>query len=119
MIVISDTSPISNLLLIQRLDILQSVFTEVIVPTAVDREIQALKKFGKDIGRYQTAKWITVSEPSDLEKLKTLRTILDEGEAQAIALAIELKCELLLMDERLGTTVARDEGLQTVGLAGY
>ena len=43
---------------------------------------------------------------------------LDEGEAQAIALALELECKLLLMDERLGTNIARLEGLQTVGLVG-
>lgn len=47
MIIISDTSPVSNLILIQRLDILQKLFTEIIIPTAVDTEIRALKQFGK------------------------------------------------------------------------
>ena len=47
-----------------------------------------------------------------------LLTKLDAGEAQAIVLALETNCDLLLMDERIGTNVARQEGLQTIGLVG-
>ena len=42
MIVVSDTSPVSNLILLKRLDILQKLFTEIIIPPAVDAEICAL-----------------------------------------------------------------------------
>ena len=118
MIIVSDTSPVSNLLLIERLDILQKLFTEIIIPAAVDREIRALKQFGKDLSEYETAEWIKVVSPNNLQKVQSLQTKLDEGEAQAIALALELNCDLLLMDERIGTNIARQEGLQTVGLVG-
>lgn len=43
MLVVSDTSPISNLLLINQLDLLHSLFDEVIVPPAVDFEIRQLR----------------------------------------------------------------------------
>ena len=43
---------------------------------------------------------------------------LDEGESEAIALALEIRCNLILMDERLGTKIARTEGLSTIGLIG-
>lgn len=43
---------------------------------------------------------------------------LDAGESEAIALAIELKAGLILMDERKGTDVARALGLATVGVVG-
>jgi predicted nucleic acid-binding protein len=118
MIIVSDTSPVSNLILIGRLDILQRLFSEVVVPPAVDEEIRALERLGKDIREYQTAKWITVLTPFDFQKVNGLRAKLDEGEAQAIALALEINCDLLLMDERIGTRIAREEGLQTVGLIG-
>ena len=118
MIIVSDTSPVSNLILIERLDILQKLFAELIIPTAVDAEIRALKQFGKNLSEYETAEWIKVSAPVNLQKVQTLQTNLDEGEAQAIALALELNCDLLLMDERIGTNIARQEGLQTVGLVG-
>ena len=50
--------------------------------------------------------------------MASLRITLDDGEAEAIALALEVDCGLLLMDERIGTTIARREGLQTIGLIG-
>jgi uncharacterized protein len=118
MIIISDTSPVSNLILIERLDILQKLFTEIIIPTAVDSEIRALKQFGKDLSEYETAEWIKIVTPTNLQKVHNLQINLDEGEAQAIALALEMNCDLLLMDERIGTNIARQEGLQTVGLVG-
>ena len=118
MIIVSDTSPVSNLILIERLDILRKLFTEIIIPTAVDAEIRALKQFDIDLSAYETAEWIKVSAPTNLQKVQTLQINLDEGEAQAIALALEINCDLLLMDERIGTNIARQEGLQTVGLVG-
>ncbi len=118
MIIVSDTSPISNLILIDQLDILRKLFTDVIIPPAVDKEIKALKELGKDIHAYESAEWIKVSKPIDLYKVNALQTRLDKGEAEAIALALELKCDLLLMDERIGTQIAREQGLLTVGLVG-
>jgi len=118
MIIVSDTSPVSNLILIQRLDILQKLFYEIIVPPAVDAEVRALKQFGKDLGEYENAEWIKVYQPTNLQKVQTLQAKLDEGEAQAIVLALEINCDLLLIDERIGTNIARQEGLQTIGLVG-
>lgn len=65
-----------------------------------------------------TSPWIKVSEPTDQHQVLILKTKLDVGEAEAIALAIELKCDLLLIDERLGTRIALEHGLQTLGLVG-
>jgi uncharacterized protein len=118
MIIVSDTSPVSNLILIERLNILQSLFAEIVVPSAVDAEILALKQFGKDLSEYENADWIKIIQPENLQKVKTLEIKLDKGEAQAIALALEINCDLLLMDERIGTKIAREEGLQTIGLVG-
>ena len=118
MIIVSDTSPVSNLILIERLDILRELFSEIIIPPSVDGEIRALKQFGKDLTVYENAVWIKVSAPKNLQKAQHLQANLDEGEAQAIALALEINCDLLLMDERIGTNIARQEGLQTVGLVG-
>ncbi len=67
---------------------------------------------------YQNADWIKVSQPANLQKVQTLQIKLDAGEAQAIVLALEINCDLLLMDERIGTNIARQEGLQTIGLVG-
>ena len=118
MIVVSDTSPISNLLLIGRLDILQRLYQEVVIPPAVHSEVIALGSLGESTDEYTSAEWITIKEPSLDDRVKELSIKLDKGESQAIALAIEIGCEWLLMDERRGTRIAREQGLRTIGLAG-
>lgn len=118
MIVVSDTSPVSNLILIGQIDLLRSLFTEVFIPPAVDLEIRALKELGKDISEYESAAWLKIREPRDESRVSFLRTKVDPGEAEAIALAIEIDCNLLLIDERLGSRVAHEQGLQTLGLVG-
>lgn len=118
MIIVSDTSPISNLVIIGRLHILQQLFSEIVVPPAVNEEILALQQLGTNISAYQTAPWIRTIHPTDISKVQILESRLDIGEAQAIVLALEIGCDLLLMDERLGTNIARSEGLRTIGLVG-
>ncbi len=43
---------------------------------------------------------------------------IDEGESEAIVLAIEMGADYLLIDERIGTNKAREKGLETIGLLG-
>jgi len=118
MIVVSDTSPVSNLLLIGRLGLLENLYRSVIVPKSVDTEIRMLKGLGKDISEYENAVWIKVLTPKDQAKTSFFKSILDPGEAEAISLALELDCDFLLIDERIGTKVARERGLKTLGLVG-
>ena len=118
MIIVSDTSPISNLLRIDRLDILKELYGSVIVPQRVYQEIGALVTFGIDITLVQSADWINVQTPLDRTFVLTLLSELDAGEAEAIALAIELKADRLLIDERIGRSVARRYGLNIIARRG-
>jgi hypothetical protein len=47
-----------------------------------------------------------------------LRQDLDAGEAEAIALSLEIKADLLLMDERIGRETANYLGLHYIGIIG-
>ena len=47
-----------------------------------------------------------------------MRRDLDEGEAEAIALILEKRGDLLLIDERKGRRVAQREGVAVIGLLG-
>lgn len=118
MIIISDTSPIANLLQIRKLELLKLIFGRIIIPPTVDKEIRELEKFNMDLEEYHKGKWIEIIYPKDMMLLKQLKEELDEGEAEAIVLAKELHADFLLIDERLGTKKAKDQGLNTIGLLG-
>ena len=72
MIVVSDTSPLSNMFLIQKLDLLKQLYKKVIVPDAVMTELLELEKQGIDLSPIKKADWIeivTVEQSQDLYKL--------------------------------------------------
>jgi predicted nucleic acid-binding protein len=50
--------------------------------------------------------------------LKKISNSLDAGESEAIVIAIELKADYLLMDERLGRQIANDYGIKLLGVLG-
>lgn len=118
MIVVSDTSPISNLLVIGRLDLLKSVYPAVLVPPIVHTEILALRRFFVPLTDYVQAGWIQRQAPADLIFVSNLHKRLDAGESEAIALAVEVGAHTLLIDESKGRQEAADLGLNTVGLLG-
>jgi len=118
MIIISDTSPISNLLRIRQLALLQNLYGRVMVPPIVYAEIRALETFGIDISGLSDADWMIVQPVRDQAFVASLQTELDPGEAEAIALSIELQANRLLIDERLGRQVAQRLGLKVTGLLG-
>lgn len=86
MIVVSDTSPVANLLLINQLGLLQQAFNEIIIPTAVHTEIMHLRQLGRDITEYEQAGWIKIQDAENHAKSTELKQHLDEGESEAIAL---------------------------------
>ena len=118
MIVISDTSVLSGLIKIQRLSLLKDIFSEIIIPPAVQSELKELKRFGFDLSAFEDASWVIIKEPADSSQVGKFEQVLDRGEAEAITLAIELKADFLLLDEKKGRSIAEMEGLTVVGLAG-
>jgi predicted nucleic acid-binding protein len=116
-IVISDTSPITNLAAIGCLDLLRQLYHRVIIPSAVYRELTA--ETGRHPGAMvQTLDWIETGAVTNQAIVTALRIELDEGEAEAIALAQELNADLVLIDERLGRAAASRFGLRVLGLLG-
>ncbi len=68
----------------------------------------------------QSAEWIQVKQVEGLEMVELLQNEvrLDPGESEAIALALELNADLLLIDERRGRAEADRLGLKITGLLG-
>lgn len=118
MIVVSDTSILSGLLLIDRLELLGAIYSEVIIPKVVLDELLVLKEFGYEVASIQKATWLKIAEPSNKELEETLQVFLDKGESAAIALAQELRPDYLAIDERKGREVAESLGIPVIGLIG-
>ncbi|PSB28727.1 DUF3368 domain-containing protein [Stenomitos frigidus] len=118
MIVVSDTSPISNLAAIGQLILLQQLYGEVIIPTAVYQELLNSGSEDPAVLAVQTLDWIQVRSVTNAGLLQPLQASLDAGEAEAIALALELNANRLLMDERRGRQQATQAGLKVTGLLG-
>ncbi len=110
MIVVSDTSPITALLAVEQAELLQQLFGEVVVPDAVKTEL--LRTHPK------LPVWLHVQPLQNSAKANLYARSVDRGEAQAIALAEELRADHLLIDERKGRRLAQQQGLPVLGLLG-
>lgn len=110
LIVVSDTSPLLNLAAISRLDLLQAVYGQVLIPPTVAHE---LTRYGVSIPT-----WVVIENAHNRQAVASLLAQLDPGESEAIVLAEEIHASLILIDERKGSKVAVARGLKTIGLLG-
>jgi uncharacterized protein len=120
-IVVSDTSPITNLAAIGQLDLLRRLYETITIPVAVYNEMVGVRKIVPGAFEVQTLDWIQTQAVIDdlrVADLQTSQDKIDLGEAEAIILALELKAKLLLMDERRGRALAANYGLNVTGLLG-
>ena len=118
MIVVSDTSPIFNLSLIDRLNILESLYGKIFIPEAVFFELVGLESKINIRIPIQKIHWIETQAVIDHLLVNSFLTSLHRGESEGIVLALEMKSDILLMDEREGRRIASNFGLKSVGLLG-
>jgi predicted nucleic acid-binding protein len=113
-LIVSDNSPLSALVCIKRTDFLPLLFDQVIVPSAVAREMS--HPFAPTEVRgfiEQQAVWLSIRDPVSIMRIPKL----DPGELAAISLALELRAPLLI-DERAGRKAANDRGIEVIGVIG-
>ena len=117
---VSNTSPISNLAAIERLNLLVEQFGTVWIPPAVESELRNIPwpSARKQIEEAGRAGWLQTRPTSNAALTSLLSIELDRGEAEAIALALELKPDWLLIDERDGRAMARQLGVPMTGVVG-
>lgn len=117
-LVVSNTGPLIALDACNQLDLLRSLYTRVVVPEEVERELA--RGGGTALPSGLTADhraWIEVL-PLSNPPSTALLTRLDAGEAAVITLALELGAPLVLIDEKRGLKLAREEGLNATGSVG-
>lgn len=120
MTIISDTTPIISLIKINRLDLLEKLFKEVLIPEAVYRELTTNALFANEAKIVKTSSFLKTSSVQNRKSLQLLQAVsgLDDGESEAIILADELKSDVLIMDERKGRKVAQKLGIKITGTVG-
>ena len=112
MIVISDTSPLNYLVLLDEIELLPKLFGTIIIPPAVLSELQRIE------APIEVKAWLSTN-PTWLE-LRTASAIdltirLGAGECEAISLAKELNADLILIDDRKARQAAIERGLRVAG----
>lgn len=125
MAIVSDTSPLSYLILIGEEDLLGMLYGTVRIPPAIREEL-GHPHAPSELRRWidSPPSWLDVA-PSPEESLESLDPemaekieVLDRGEREAIWLAKRKKADLLVIDERDGRKIARSLDLPITGLIG-
>jgi len=117
---VSNTSPISNLASIGRLNLLRQQFDHVLIPEAVATELTSHPD-PSATAAIQTAiqdKWIQIRTVRDSTLLRVLLLYLHQGEAEAIALVTEISGSIVLIDEQEGRQTASHVGCAVTGVLG-
>lgn len=117
MIVVSNTSPINYLILIDHINLLPELFQQIIIPQAVYSELS------DSAAPAPVRTW--VATPPDWLKIQSVNQpsdaivdLLDPGELEAILLAQELKANLLLLDDMKARRAAIKKQLVITGILG-
>jgi predicted nucleic acid-binding protein len=113
-VIISNTTPINYLILIDQINVLRHLYAHVMIPQAVFGELQ-------DEGTPGKVKAWVASHPEWLEvrtvsaPLDPMLASLDVGEREAISLAKEIQADALIIDEPDGREAAKRQGLRVIG----
>jgi hypothetical protein len=115
MITVSDTTPLRYLIEIEEVGIIETLFGQVVIPEKVAEELQRPKTPQKVKDWMQSLPaWLEVRK-ADTSLFTPQKKINDE-EREAFALALELKADTVLLDDKDALVEAKRLYLQTVSL---
>ncbi|MFC7134991.1 MULTISPECIES: DUF3368 domain-containing protein [Salinibaculum] len=117
-LVVSDTSPLLNLALIDRLDLLRTQFADVTVPRRVWDELAEGEEGLEPLRELRDDSFLRIVEVERSNLFVEVFHELDLGETAAICYAVEHDADLVLLDERDGRRVARRHDLEVTGVIG-
>jgi len=115
-LIVADAGPLIGLARARVLSLLESLYTNVLIPPAVEAELRVDSPLpgAVALGEALAAGWLQVADVPPTGSLAGLEKLLDRGEAQAICLAEDRGLRLLI-DERLGRRVASRRGVTVIG----
>lgn len=116
--VVSNSSPLISLAAVGQLSLLERLCGQVVIPAAVYAEVALAGRGRPGAALTATVPWIATRAVQNTALVTQLRRNLNAGEAEAIALAVEVQAGLLVIDERRARNEARQLGLAVTGVVG-
>ena len=121
-IVVADTSPLFYLAHLDRLGLLRELYRQIDVPERVWTEALAGgRRYPATTSRLDAARmagWIFIHPPPAQPRTEPALIGLDDGEREALSLAVALGADTVLIDEKRGRRAAVSLGLISTGTAG-
>ena len=118
MIVVCNTSPLTSLAAIGLFDLLRELFGQIHIAQGVWFELNHGGRRHPGSREVENAPWVGRHEVQNQTLVMILRRDLDLGEAETLALATELKADLVLIDEQEGRHAATRLGVRSLGVLG-
>ena len=115
MLIVSDTSCITNLIQINQFNLLRAIYAQIIITPVVLKELQQFHLLSAAAIEELN---LVIQTPFNTVAVNQLMLQLDAGESESIVLAEELHADFLLVDERKATEIANERGLTTIGILG-
>jgi predicted nucleic acid-binding protein len=117
-LVIANTTPLINFAEIDCLQVLGDLFGEITVPNLVRDELHAKRELFPRAAEAPEAAFVRVRQAGNRALVAALVRELHEGEAECIALALEVPGSLLLLDDVAAREAAEHHGLRFTGTVG-
>ena len=116
--IISNTTPISNLLHVDNISLLAKLFGTVYIPDAVANEVNVVFSNCAEWQKCVEREQIIIQSISNTIFVKQMVPFLHKGEAEAICLSLEKKAKLCLIDDKDARTIAQLNNLPVTGTLG-
>jgi hypothetical protein len=113
-LVIADSGPIFSLALIDKLDILYTLFDDIKIPQAVWEEIT----YDKTKSDYQKLYNFFKDKTCQISGLNELTFMMDYGESESLILYKELNADFLLIDDKKARKIAENFDINCIGIIG-
>lgn len=113
-LVIADTGPIISLSIIKKLELLDALFDEVLIPNAVWNELNENKK----IPEFHIIEKYFKTKVRKIKSINNLTFIMDYGESESVILYKELNAQFLLIDDKKARKIAENFKVKCIGTIG-
>lgn len=116
--IVSNTTPISNFLHLNQVDILRNMFEKIHIPAAVGHEIDAAFSDNRQWQQCLRDKFLVILKVKSPVLLYQILGQLHRGEAEALCICMENNAKLCLLDDKDARYFAKQHGIAITGTLG-